>query len=199
MAALQNLERICEEHPAGKYRIEVVDLLQNPQWARGDQIPAVPALGRKLPEPMRTIIGDLSNTERALVGLDLRHVTGFVRLLEQKAEDRLDQESRRYVRIIREAAQRMGRLIDDLLRLSSGQRAGVSAAVLRVRRLGSCICLSVSDRGRGFNPQEIRDAAGFGLLNLRERSESLGGTHEDPQRRRARQHMLHRRLRGRRK
>ena len=72
VAALQNLERICEEHLAGKYRIEVVDLLRNPQLARGDQILAVPALVRKLPEPVRKIIGDLSNTERVLVGLDLR-------------------------------------------------------------------------------------------------------------------------------
>jgi circadian clock protein KaiB len=72
MAALQNLERICEEHLAGKYRIEVVDLLRNPQLARGDQILAVPALVRKLPEPVRKTIGDLSNTERVLVGLDLR-------------------------------------------------------------------------------------------------------------------------------
>jgi circadian clock protein KaiB len=72
IAALQNLERICEEHLAGQYRIEVVDLLKNPQLARGDQILAVPALVRKLPEPVRKIIGDLSNTERVLVGLDLR-------------------------------------------------------------------------------------------------------------------------------
>ena len=72
VAALQNLERICEEHLAGQYRIEVVDLLKNPQLARGDQILAVPTLVRKLPEPVRKIIGDLSNTERVLVGLDLR-------------------------------------------------------------------------------------------------------------------------------
>jgi circadian clock protein KaiB len=72
VTALQNLEKICEEHLAGKYRIEVVDLLKNPQLARGDQILAVPALVRKLPEPVRKIIGDLSNTERVLVGLDLR-------------------------------------------------------------------------------------------------------------------------------
>ena len=63
---------ICEEHLAGQYRIEVVDLLKNPQLARGDQILAVPTLVRKLPEPVRKIIGDLSNTERVLVGLDLR-------------------------------------------------------------------------------------------------------------------------------
>jgi circadian clock protein KaiB len=70
--ALANLERICEEHLKGQYRIEVVDLLKNPQLARGDQILALPALVRKLPEPMKKIIGDLSNTERVLVGLDLR-------------------------------------------------------------------------------------------------------------------------------
>jgi circadian clock protein KaiB len=72
IAALDNLKRICEQHLAGKYRIEVVDLLKNPQLARGDQILAVPTLVRKLPEPMRKIIGDLSNEERVLVGLDLR-------------------------------------------------------------------------------------------------------------------------------
>ena len=72
MTALENLQKICEEHLAGKYRIEVVDLLKNPQLARGDQILAVPTLVRKLPEPVRKIIGDLSNEERVLVGLDLR-------------------------------------------------------------------------------------------------------------------------------
>jgi circadian clock protein KaiB len=72
IAALENLKKICEEHLAGQYNIEVVDLLQNPQLARGDQILAVPTLVRKLPEPVRKIIGDLSNTERVLVGLDLR-------------------------------------------------------------------------------------------------------------------------------
>lgn len=70
--ALANLERICEEHLKGQYRIEVIDLLKNPQLARGDQILALPSLVRKLPEPMKKIIGDLSNTERVLVGLDLR-------------------------------------------------------------------------------------------------------------------------------
>jgi len=70
--ALRNLERICEEHLAGRYEIEVIDLLQRPQLAKGDQIVAVPTLVRKLPEPVRKIIGDLSNTERVLVGLDLR-------------------------------------------------------------------------------------------------------------------------------
>lgn len=72
IGALENLERLCEEHLAGKYSIEVIDLLKNPQLARGDQILAVPTLVRKLPEPVRKIIGDLSNAERVLVGLDLR-------------------------------------------------------------------------------------------------------------------------------
>lgn len=70
--ALENLKRICEQHLAGKYEIEVVDLLEDPQLARGDQILAIPTLVRKLPEPIRKIIGDLSNEEKALVGLDLR-------------------------------------------------------------------------------------------------------------------------------
>ncbi len=70
--ALANLERIAEEHLHGQYRIEVVDLLRNPQLARGDQILAVPTLVRKLPTPVKKIIGDLSNEERVLVGLDLR-------------------------------------------------------------------------------------------------------------------------------
>ncbi len=70
--AFANLERICEEHLQGKYRIEVVDLLKNPLLARGDQILAVPTLVRKLPPPLRKIIGDLSDTERVLVGLQLR-------------------------------------------------------------------------------------------------------------------------------
>jgi len=72
MRAFANLKRICEEYVAGRYHIEMVDLLQNPQLARGDQILAVPTLVRRLPEPMKKIIGDLSNTERVLVGLDLR-------------------------------------------------------------------------------------------------------------------------------
>jgi circadian clock protein KaiB len=72
LAAFANLKAICEEHLAGKYRIEVIDLMKNPQLARGDQILAIPTLVRSLPEPMRKIIGDLSNTERVLVGLDLR-------------------------------------------------------------------------------------------------------------------------------
>jgi circadian clock protein KaiB len=70
--AFSNLKRICEEHLANRYRIEIIDLLQDPQLARGDQILAVPTLVRRLPEPIKKIIGDLSNTERVLVGLDLR-------------------------------------------------------------------------------------------------------------------------------
>ena len=72
VTALGNLKRMCEEHLAGKYRIEVIDLLEHPQLARGDQILAIPTLVRRLPSPIRKIIGDLSNTERVLVGLDLR-------------------------------------------------------------------------------------------------------------------------------
>lgn len=72
LRAFANLRRICEEHLAGRYRIEVIDLLENPQLGRGDQILALPTLVRKLPTPMKKIIGDLSNTERVLVGLDLR-------------------------------------------------------------------------------------------------------------------------------
>ncbi len=72
MLAFANLKRICEEHLAGKYTIEVIDLLVNPQLAKGDQILAIPTLVRKLPEPIKKIIGDLSNSERVLVGLDLR-------------------------------------------------------------------------------------------------------------------------------
>jgi circadian clock protein KaiB len=72
VTAFANLKKLCEEHLKGIYRIEVIDLLKNPQLARGDQILAVPTLVRKLPVPMRKIIGDLSNTERVLVGLDLK-------------------------------------------------------------------------------------------------------------------------------
>ncbi len=72
IAAFSNLKKICEEHLKGKYTIEIIDLLRNPQLARGDQILALPTLVRKLPEPIRKIIGDLSDTERVLVGLDLR-------------------------------------------------------------------------------------------------------------------------------
>ena len=70
--AFDNLKRICEEHLAGRYRIEVIDLLKNPKLARDEQIVAIPTLVRKLPDPIRRIVGDLSDTERALVGLQLR-------------------------------------------------------------------------------------------------------------------------------
>jgi circadian clock protein KaiB len=72
VAAFENLRRLCEEHLPGRYQIEVIDLLVHPQLARGDQIVAIPTLVRKLPQPIRKIVGDLSNTERALVGLQLR-------------------------------------------------------------------------------------------------------------------------------
>jgi circadian clock protein KaiB len=73
--AFANLKRICEEHLQGRYRIEVVDLLVNPTLARGDQILAVPTLVRQLPPPVKKIIGDFSNIERVLVGLNLRPLT----------------------------------------------------------------------------------------------------------------------------
>ena len=72
VAALENLTRLCEEHLPGQYRIEVVDLLVHPKLAKGDQIVAIPTLVRKLPPPIRKVIGDLSNAERTLVGLQLR-------------------------------------------------------------------------------------------------------------------------------
>lgn len=72
LAAFANLKKICEEHLAGQYHIEVIDLLKQPQLASGDQILAIPTLVRKLPAPIKKIIGDLSNTERVLVGLDVR-------------------------------------------------------------------------------------------------------------------------------
>ncbi len=72
MEAFENLKRIAEEHLKGRYQIEIIDLLKNPQLAIGDQIVATPTLVRKLPPPMRKIIGDLSNTERVLVGLDIQ-------------------------------------------------------------------------------------------------------------------------------
>ena len=72
LQALSNLKRICEEHLAGNYRVEIIDLLQTPQLAAGDQILAIPTLVRTIPKPARKIIGDLSNTERVLVGLDVR-------------------------------------------------------------------------------------------------------------------------------
>ena len=77
ITAFANLKKICEEYLAGKkYRIEVIDLLKNPQLAQGDQIIAIPTLVRKLPEPLKKIIGDLANTERVMVGLDIRSVSG---------------------------------------------------------------------------------------------------------------------------
>jgi circadian clock protein KaiB len=75
LSAFSNLKRICEDHLQGQYRIEVIDLLQTPTFAQGDQILAIPTLVRKLPQPVRKIIGDLSNTERVLVGLDIRRVS----------------------------------------------------------------------------------------------------------------------------
>jgi len=72
LAAFSNLQKICESHLEGRYRIEVIDLLERPQLSCGDQIVAIPTLVRKLPVPVRKIIGDLSDTERVLVGLDLR-------------------------------------------------------------------------------------------------------------------------------
>ncbi len=72
ISAFKNLKDICEEYLKGKYHIEVIDLMENPTLARGDQILAVPTLVRKLPQPIRKIIGDLSNTERVLVGLDIQ-------------------------------------------------------------------------------------------------------------------------------
>jgi circadian clock protein KaiB len=71
-AALTNLRRICDEHLSGRYEIEIIDLLERPQLAKGEQIVAIPTLVRKLPEPVRKIIGDLSDRERVLIGLDLR-------------------------------------------------------------------------------------------------------------------------------
>ena len=75
IAAFANLKRLCEEHLSGRYTIEVVDLVKHPQLAAGDQIVAIPTLVRKLPEPLRKIVGDLRDTERALVGLQLRPAT----------------------------------------------------------------------------------------------------------------------------
>jgi circadian clock protein KaiB len=76
LVALANLKRLCEDHMEGEYNIEVIDLLENPQLAAGDQILAIPTLVRKLPTPMKKIIGDLSDAERTLVGLDLRPSNG---------------------------------------------------------------------------------------------------------------------------
>ena len=72
MRAVDNLHKVCEEHLAGRYRVEVIDLLKDPTLAKGDEIIALPTLVRKLPEPIRKIIGDLSDTEKVLVGLQLR-------------------------------------------------------------------------------------------------------------------------------
>ena len=72
LRAFANLKALCEEHLKGRYRIEVIDLMKNPQLARGDQIVAIPTLVRRIPLPLRTIIGDLSDSVRLLVGLDLR-------------------------------------------------------------------------------------------------------------------------------
>lgn len=75
VAALNNLKRYCEEHLQGKYKIEVIDLLEHPQLAEGDQIFATPTLVKKFPQPVRNIIGDLSNEEKVLVGLNIRPLT----------------------------------------------------------------------------------------------------------------------------
>ena len=72
LTAFANLKKLCETHMAGRYEIEVIDLLKNPKLAAGDQILAIPTLVRKLPQPVKKIIGDLSNEHRVLVGLDLR-------------------------------------------------------------------------------------------------------------------------------
>lgn len=74
MTALNNLKKYCEEHLKGRYKLEIIDLLKNPQLAEGDQIIAVPTLVRKVPEPIRKIIGDLSNEEKVIVGLDIKPV-----------------------------------------------------------------------------------------------------------------------------
>lgn len=76
MKAVENLQRMCEEHLPGRYKIEVVDLLKNPRLAKEDEIVAIPTLVRKLPDPIRRVIGDLSNVEKALVGLQLRPTRG---------------------------------------------------------------------------------------------------------------------------
>ena len=76
VGALRNLRTICEEHFQGRYELEIIDLIQNPALARGDQILAVPTLVRRLPTPIKKIIGDLSNRDRVLVGLDLRSRQG---------------------------------------------------------------------------------------------------------------------------
>lgn len=86
--AFRNLQKICEEHLAGRYHIEVIDLIKQPQLAQGDQILAVPTLVRKLPAPIRKIIGSLSSTERVLVGLDLRsHATDAFTATKEGKDD----------------------------------------------------------------------------------------------------------------
>lgn len=75
LAAIKNLRKVCDEHLAGRYEIEIVDLLKNPRLAKDHQIVAIPTLVRKLPSPIRKIIGDLSDTERALVGLELKQLS----------------------------------------------------------------------------------------------------------------------------
>jgi len=74
VTALANLKALCELHLKGRYRVEVIDLLENPQLAKGDQILAIPTLVRRLPSPIRKIVGDLSNSDRVLVGLDVKDV-----------------------------------------------------------------------------------------------------------------------------
>jgi circadian clock protein KaiB len=74
MRAIENIKKICEEHLKGRYELEVIDLYQKPNLANGEQIIAAPTLIKKLPQPLRRIIGDMSNTERVLVGLDLREI-----------------------------------------------------------------------------------------------------------------------------
>jgi circadian clock protein KaiB len=76
LAAIRNLKRVCDEHVPGRYSIEIVDLLVNPRLAKDDQIVAIPTLVRKLPPPLRKIIGDLSDADRTIVGLQLKSVSG---------------------------------------------------------------------------------------------------------------------------
>jgi len=76
LTAFTNLKRLCEEHLPGKYNIEVVDLMKEPHRAQADQIVALPTLVRKLPEPMKRIVGDLSNIEKVVVGMDIRSIDG---------------------------------------------------------------------------------------------------------------------------
>jgi circadian clock protein KaiB len=72
VTAMANLQRICDEHLPGRYAIEIIDLMKNPQLAQGDQILAIPTLVRKLPQPIKRVIGDLSNVQRVLVGMDIQ-------------------------------------------------------------------------------------------------------------------------------